>query len=134
MNARTIPEAWSYTPFAIMDDGGTLCTACVKDESNPVHLDGDADGWRIEGWQLDCDTDGPVWCDHCNKLIVEGVETLTLSDIPESFPVRPTHRRGANIATCGSCGLSWDDSLSTGWTPAPSGRCPFEYFHVHHEH
>ena len=35
----------------------------------------------------------------------------------------------AQIATCGHCGRSWDDSLSTAWTPAPSGRCPFEYEH-----
>jgi hypothetical protein len=33
------------------------------------------------------------------------------------------------LATCGSCGLTWDDGLITGWTPVPSGRCPFEYFH-----
>lgn len=31
--------------------------------------------------------------------------------------------------TCGSCGRSWDDAITTGWTPAPSGRCPFEYWH-----
>lgn len=32
-------------------------------------------------------------------------------------------------ATCGVCGRTWDDSVSTQWTPAPSGRCPFEYAH-----
>jgi hypothetical protein len=32
-------------------------------------------------------------------------------------------------ATCGACGRSWDDSVSTGWTPAPGARCPFEYDH-----
>lgn len=31
--------------------------------------------------------------------------------------------------TCGTCGLSWDDSIVTGMTPVPSGRCPFEHFH-----
>ena len=49
--------------------------------------------------------------------------------IPKDFPVQPTEDRGPNIATCGQCGLSWDDEKSTEWTPAPSGRCPFEYFH-----
>lgn len=38
-------------------------------------------------------------------------------------------RRNPDEVTCGSCGLSWDDSVSTSWTPAPAGRCPFEYFH-----
>ena len=32
----------------------------------------------------------------------------------------------ADIATCGQCGRSWDDSIVTGITPAPSARCPFE--------
>ena len=32
-------------------------------------------------------------------------------------------------STCGTCGLSWDDSIVTSYTPAPSARCPFEYFH-----
>ena len=35
----------------------------------------------------------------------------------------------SDIATCGGCGLSWDDSLVTSMTPAPSARCPFEAFH-----
>jgi hypothetical protein len=35
----------------------------------------------------------------------------------------------ADIATDGQCGRSWDDKHASGWTPAPSGRCPFEYSH-----
>ena len=35
------------------------------------------------------------------------------------------------IYTDGNCGLSWDDSIITSWTPTPSARCPFEYFHVY---
>jgi len=34
-----------------------------------------------------------------------------------------------DIATCGNCGESWNDALITSWTPAPSGRCPYEYIH-----
>ncbi|WP_301123464.1 MULTISPECIES: hypothetical protein [Mycolicibacterium] len=33
------------------------------------------------------------------------------------------------IVTCGACGRSWDDTVPTASTPAPSGRCPFEYEH-----
>ena len=33
------------------------------------------------------------------------------------------------IATCGHCGNSWNDAIISGVTPAPSGRCPFEYDH-----
>lgn len=55
--------------------------------------------------------------------------------IPSDFPVQPA--RPGDIAsgpsTCGYCGLSWDDSVVTSLTPAPSGRCPFEHFHVYPE-
>ena len=39
----------------------------------------------------------------------------------------PTTR---NVATCGECGRSWDDSVSTSVTPTPSGRCAFESDHA----
>jgi len=35
----------------------------------------------------------------------------------------------ANFTRCGTCGRAWDDDKSTGLTPTPSGRCPFEYWH-----
>lgn len=52
--------------------------------------------------------------------------------IPKDFPVRPLKpgETAKDKATCGTCGLSWDDSIVTSMTPAPSSRCPFEYFHV----
>ena len=57
--------------------------------------------------------------------------TLKLKDIPKGFPVRPLRsgQKAKDKATCGGCGLSWDDAKPTQWTPAPSARCPFEYFH-----
>lgn len=55
---------------------------------------------------------------------------LAKTKIPPDFPVRPTSRAAArDPVTCGECGLTWDDAVVTGMTPAPSGRCPFEYFH-----
>ena len=35
--------------------------------------------------------------------------------------------------TCGRCGRTWDDAAPTAWTPAPSGRCPFEYMRNHNQ-
>lgn len=56
---------------------------------------------------------------------------LSPDDIPADHPVRPVESTGVGaLATCGTCGLSWDDSLVTSMTPAPSGRCPFEQFHT----
>jgi len=57
-------------------------------------------------------------------------KTLEPDDIPASHPVRPLNPgdEGAS-AGCGQCGLWWDDEVSTSWTPVPSARCPFEYWH-----
>lgn len=33
------------------------------------------------------------------------------------------------LATCGTCGQTWDDAVITGITPAPAARCPFEDEH-----
>jgi hypothetical protein len=35
-----------------------------------------------------------------------------------------------DLATCGSCDMTWNDALGTGRTPAPSARCPYEYIHA----
>lgn len=48
-----------------------------------------------------------------------------------------THKNGVvelpptdpRATVCGACGRGWDDTVSTAWTPAPAGRCPFEYEH-----
>lgn len=55
--------------------------------------------------------------------------------VPKTHPVKPI-RRGSRaereakaLAACGTCHRQWDDGIPTGWTPTPSGRCPFEYFH-----
>ncbi len=60
------------------------------------------------------------------------IEPINGIQIPVDFPVRPL--KPGDIATdkmtCGTCGLSWDDAIPTTWTPVPSARCPFEYFHA----
>ena len=37
------------------------------------------------------------------------------------------------VATCGTCGLSWNDAAVSSLTPTPAGRCPFEYEHEEEE-
>ena len=53
--------------------------------------------------------------------------------IPADYEVQPLDADGVagaiDPATCGTCGRTWDDGVSTGITPAPSARCPFEPFH-----
>jgi hypothetical protein len=57
---------------------------------------------------------------------------MSLKRIPKDFPVQPLlpGQSAKDKATCGHCGISWDDGIITGWTPTPSARCPFEYFHT----
>lgn len=59
----------------------------------------------------------------------------THTRIPADHPVRPIRAttKAKDRATCGHCGLSWDDAIITSMTPAPSARCPFEAFHVYEE-
>jgi hypothetical protein len=54
-----------------------------------------------------------------------------LQKIPSDSPVKPLASGDTAVAraTCGTCGLSWDDGIATSMTPAPSARCPFEPFH-----
>lgn len=63
----------------------------------------------------------------------EQVRTIKRSDVPRDFPVRPLRPsdKAEDRATCGTCGLSWDDAIPTSMTPAPAARCPFEAFHVY---
>lgn len=70
------------------------------------------------------------------KQIVEDLQdkhtVIPRIQIPKDWEVQPL-RDGDTCpgrTTCGTCGLSWDDNLITGLTPVPSGRCPFEPFHV----
>lgn len=61
-----------------------------------------------------------------------------MSRVPATHPVKPLRRdsrayraadEAGTLATCGTCGRAWDDAKPTAYTPTPSGRCPFEYFH-----
>jgi hypothetical protein len=63
------------------------------------------------------------------------MSTNHIGKVFKDFPVKSL-RKGSkeynnakDLVTCGTCGRSWDDAVVTGWTPAPSARCPFEYFH-----
>jgi hypothetical protein len=53
--------------------------------------------------------------------------------IPSNHPVQPLNdgEKAECKATCGHCGLSWDDGKVTSMTPVPGARCPFETFHIY---
>ena len=66
--------AWpgGYAVAYLMDDGEFLCARCVNDESNPVHDNGDKDGWLVVGYMTadyhDAE-DGDWVCAHCDAVI-----------------------------------------------------------------
>lgn len=56
-----------------------------------------------------------------------------MTEVPADFPVRPLTTEqlltAVDPVTCFECERVWDDAIGTEWTPVPSARCPFEYFH-----
>lgn len=55
-----------------------------------------------------------------------------MTAIPADYevqPISPDDPDAIAPATCGHCGLTWDDGIVTGITPTPAARCPFEGFH-----
>lgn len=75
---------------------------------------------------------------HAARQLVEiiGAESLCekVSEANELTPVEGARLRldGApmiDVVTCGTCGEQWNDAALSSLTPAPSGRCPFEYEH-----
>jgi hypothetical protein len=70
-NGGKLPKyAWpgGYPLYYLMDDGEALCPDCANDPSNPVHIDGLRDGWRIEAPDINYE-DAQLYCAHCNKRI-----------------------------------------------------------------
>jgi hypothetical protein len=68
------------------------------------------------------------------ERIAELKRIIQAEAISEENGARPQFDEDGNvrvdIATCGSCGMSWNDALMTERTPAPSARCPYEYIHA----
>ena len=66
---------------------------------------------------------------------VEARRKVAAEEVPDDYPVKvlkpgtEAYRNAKDLTTCGTCGRSWDDAVITGMTPAPSARCPFEYYH-----
>jgi hypothetical protein len=66
--------AWpgGYPVFAVMDDGGCLCPACVKQERRIIYtnsLYGNRTGWEIAGVDVNWE-DAWLHCYHCGERIV----------------------------------------------------------------
>lgn len=66
-----------YDLIAVTSDGGLLCMGCCRKEYHLVAWSvrhACNDGWRVTNIDAACNYDGPVYCDHCGRVIVEGEE------------------------------------------------------------
>jgi len=67
------PYAWpgGYPRYLVMEDGGTLCPACVKKELRLIiraTRDRDGSGWHSAGSGINWE-DPALFCDHCGRRI-----------------------------------------------------------------
>lgn len=116
------PEPAVYITF-VPDNGDT---------TDQEYDDKDAamNAWPTVDWRAGDEEDGRgvVAVGH---YLPEEEDEEDDDEIPADFPVQPLKHGEPAIsrATCGHCGLSWDDGKVTSMTPAPSARCPFEAWH-----
>lgn len=115
------PPAEEMAPWHNLIDAAFPEIAQALDDTTDEYEDDDAELCGECGDELDHD-----------RLMYDGqCEACARAAIPRDFPViaLPSDHDCPTAATCNSCGLSWDDSIATAYTPAPAGRCPFEQFH-----
>jgi len=119
--------------FAITTDQGTaaaetaLCADCYHQGTRYFSNDEDVAGRDY----VDCGDDNDMLvCLECGATIPDlsrvddrGVrEVLDITGYTQAVG-------GSDVVTCGACGRSWDNAVTTGVTPTPAARCPFEYEH-----
>lgn len=134
VSARELQFA-SYIGEAVLNMISALCDEALSDHDHPGGL-----LMREIMIFSSSDIEYAIGCHYMpeDADIAELLEDDAADDddsgIPSDFPVRPlttpAERAAArDLVTDGRCGRSWDDAISTAYTPAPSGRCPFESFH-----
>lgn len=92
-----VPDTMGYTPFAVMDDGDTICETCVLDPTNPVH---DATVTTIP---CPADTDGDGDCAFCARSKTPGRHQA--SQTPDGWGVAGWDHSGNTDegVTCAHC-------------------------------
>jgi hypothetical protein len=66
-----------------------------------------------------------------SRDVIARIEYLegVLEDAQEELADEQDETEENAEATCGACGLTWNDAAVSSKTPTPGGRCPFEYVH-----
>lgn len=106
---------------------------CNIDKSNGIRFGVIHQNEVLQAWADSSEADyGEPHCPKCGNEAVAGDSEMPLPEVPDNFSVKELDEDddAEDRVTCGTCGRSWDDAIPTTWTPAPSGRCPFEYYHA----
>ena len=117
------------------DESGITGITCVAAEKtadtadNPANEKDGADAIKVK-----TDADIKVTAAINPAQRIQELEALIKSEeISEANGARPQLDDAGNVkqdpTTCGNCGMTWNDALITGRTPAPAARCPYEDIH-----
>ena len=78
--------AWpgGYELFGICNDGGVLCCDCMRLEYYQIAYSRRHqinDSWRVVAIDCAANYDSLIYCEHCNKTIVEDWQTEEVNNI-----------------------------------------------------
>ena len=78
--------AWpgGYELFGICNDGAVLCCDCMRREYYLIAYSRRHkinDGWRVVAIDCAANYDSYIYCEHCNKTIVEDWQTEEVNNI-----------------------------------------------------
>ena len=64
------PFAWpgGYPRFAVMDDGGALCSCCCADNRREIATTSGQDGWAVVALEINWESPS-LLCDGCSRPI-----------------------------------------------------------------
>lgn len=66
-----------------------------------------------------------------SRDVIARIEELedVIQDAKDELESEQDETEKMDEATCGACGLTWNDAAISSRTPTPGGRCPFEAVH-----
>ncbi|AXQ61399.1 hypothetical protein SEA_MARIETTA_80 [Gordonia phage Marietta] len=134
---RAQSAAWDLTPGRIYT-GARVTSLTVRTNRVCVVWDRRELVW----WEDVYLTDAPVYLTHrdgvreiadvrqyLDGVMYQAVDGVRYDADTDTGTVRVFGRTLADVVRCLDCGRAWDDAHTTGVTPSPSGRCPFEHDH-----
>lgn len=73
-----------YELFGIANDGACICCDCMRREYHQIAYSRRHkinDGWRVVAIDCAANYDSLIYCEHCNKIIVEDWQETEVNNI-----------------------------------------------------